>query len=117
MVQNITKEGFIKFVPLGGWWPHTLLAQGVHLFLFLANFLDGVERIAFVRRQHFGRQLVCAELYLRRRQSVLVRHPLDVHELKRVALVIEVLLEEETHVILFHLLANGALYMGELRWT
>lgn len=29
MVQNITKDGFIQFVPLGGWWPHTVLAQGV----------------------------------------------------------------------------------------
>ena len=29
MVQNITKNGFIEIVPLGGWWPHTLLAQGV----------------------------------------------------------------------------------------
>lgn len=28
-VQSITPEGFIKFVPLGGWWPHTLLAQRV----------------------------------------------------------------------------------------
>ena len=24
-VQNITPEGFIQFVTLGGWWPHTLL--------------------------------------------------------------------------------------------
>ena len=28
-VQNITPEGFIQFVTLGGWWPHTLLAQRV----------------------------------------------------------------------------------------
>jgi len=28
-VQNITPEGFIQFVALGGWWPHTLLAQRV----------------------------------------------------------------------------------------
>ena len=28
-VQNITAEGFIQFVTLGGWWPHTLLAQRV----------------------------------------------------------------------------------------
>ena len=28
-VQNITPDGFIQFVTLGGWWPHTLLAQRV----------------------------------------------------------------------------------------
>ena len=28
-VQNILPEGFIQFVALGGWWPHTLLAQRV----------------------------------------------------------------------------------------
>jgi len=29
MVSHITKEGFIKFVPLGGWWDQVLLAQKV----------------------------------------------------------------------------------------
>lgn len=29
MVQRITDEGFIKFVPLGGWWEHVMLAQRV----------------------------------------------------------------------------------------
>lgn len=28
-VQNITPDGFIQFVTLGGWWPHTLLSQRV----------------------------------------------------------------------------------------
>lgn len=28
-VQNITPDGFIKFAPVGGWWPHTLLSQRV----------------------------------------------------------------------------------------
>jgi len=27
MVKCITKEGFIKFLPLGGWWGHVVLAQ------------------------------------------------------------------------------------------
>ena len=31
MVQNITTEGFLQFVPLGGWWPHTVLAQGMNV--------------------------------------------------------------------------------------
>ncbi|HSR13696.1 MAG TPA: hypothetical protein VLS90_19770, partial [Thermodesulfobacteriota bacterium] len=29
IVQAVTKEGFIKIFNLGGWWPHTLLAQRV----------------------------------------------------------------------------------------
>jgi putative aminopeptidase FrvX len=29
MVKLITKEGFIKFVPLGGWWEQVMLAQHV----------------------------------------------------------------------------------------
>lgn len=29
MVQNVTKHGYLEFVPLGGWWSHTVLAQGV----------------------------------------------------------------------------------------
>lgn len=31
MVQNITLDGFIQFVPLGGWWEHTLLSQRVEI--------------------------------------------------------------------------------------
>lgn len=27
MVQTITKQGFVKFVPMGGWWGHVLLSQ------------------------------------------------------------------------------------------
>jgi putative aminopeptidase FrvX len=29
MVSHITKEGFVKFVPLGGWWEQVMLAQRV----------------------------------------------------------------------------------------
>lgn len=28
-VQNITPDGFLKILPLGGWWSHTLLSQRV----------------------------------------------------------------------------------------
>ena len=27
MVKSVTKEGFVKFLPLGGWWGHVVLAQ------------------------------------------------------------------------------------------
>lgn len=29
LVQSITPEGFLRFVPVGGWWEHTLLGQRV----------------------------------------------------------------------------------------
>ena len=29
MVKSITKEGFIKFLPIGGWWGHVALSQRV----------------------------------------------------------------------------------------
>lgn len=31
LVQNITPEGFIQFVPVGGWWEHNLLSQRVEI--------------------------------------------------------------------------------------
>src|SRR5881396_2132593 len=27
MVKSVTKEGFVKFLPLGGWWGHVVLGQ------------------------------------------------------------------------------------------
>ena len=31
LVQNITQEGFLQFVKVGGWWEHCLLAQRVEI--------------------------------------------------------------------------------------
>ena len=31
MVQSITQEGLVNFVPLGGWWAHVLLSQRVDI--------------------------------------------------------------------------------------
>jgi len=31
MVKSITKEGFIKFLPLGGWWGHVVLGQRLRI--------------------------------------------------------------------------------------
>ncbi len=31
LVQNITPDGFIQFVPVGGWWEHNLLSQRVEI--------------------------------------------------------------------------------------
>ena len=31
LVQNITPDGFIQFLPVGGWWEHSLLSQRVDI--------------------------------------------------------------------------------------
>jgi len=31
LVQNITPDGFVQFVPVGGWWEHSLLSQRVEI--------------------------------------------------------------------------------------
>ena len=31
VVTHVTDKGFVKFLPLGGWWAHTLLAQRVNI--------------------------------------------------------------------------------------
>jgi endoglucanase len=42
MVQSITSDGMIRFVPLGGWWGHTLLAQRVRILNAQGNQILGV---------------------------------------------------------------------------
>lgn len=42
MVQSITADGFIKFVELGGWWSHTLLAQRVRILTHQGTEIIGV---------------------------------------------------------------------------
>ena len=41
-VQHITPRGFIKLVPLGGWWTHTLLAQRVRILTRAGTEILGV---------------------------------------------------------------------------
>jgi endoglucanase len=31
MVRSVTKEGFVKFLPLGGWWGHVVLGQRLRI--------------------------------------------------------------------------------------
>jgi len=42
VVQSVTKNGHIKFIPLGGWWSHTLLAQRVRIRTSDGNEVIGV---------------------------------------------------------------------------
>lgn len=42
MVQAITRAGLIKFVPLGSWWSHTLLAQRMRILTASGNEILGV---------------------------------------------------------------------------
>jgi endoglucanase len=41
-VQSVTKQGFIKFVALGSWWTHTLLAQRVRILTASGREIPGV---------------------------------------------------------------------------
>src|SRR5690606_37308490 len=50
MVQNITLDGFIQFVPLGGWWEHTLVSQRVEI---LTRSGDKVLGVIASRPPHF----------------------------------------------------------------
>lgn len=42
MVQNITSDGFLQFVGIGGWWPHTLLSQRVVVSSRSGKMIPGV---------------------------------------------------------------------------
>lgn len=42
MVQNITPDGFIQFLALGGWWEHNLLSQRVEILTRSGNKIPGV---------------------------------------------------------------------------
>jgi putative aminopeptidase FrvX len=42
MVTSITEDGFLKFVGLGGWWGHVLLAQRVQVITRNGDILEGV---------------------------------------------------------------------------
>jgi endoglucanase len=50
MVQNITPDGFIQFLPLGGWWEHNLLSQRVEI---LTRSGDKVLGVVSSRPPHF----------------------------------------------------------------
>lgn len=42
MVQNITPDGFLQFVPLGGWWEHNLLSQRIEVMTRSGAKIPGV---------------------------------------------------------------------------
>jgi len=42
LVQNITPDGFLQFVAVGGWWEHTLMAQRVEVKTRRGDKLPGV---------------------------------------------------------------------------
>jgi putative aminopeptidase FrvX len=50
MVQNITPDGFIQFVAIGGWWEHQLLSQKVEI---LTRRGDKVLGVIASRPPHF----------------------------------------------------------------
>lgn len=50
MVQNITPDGFIQFVAVGGWWEHSLLSQRVEI---LTRGGDKILGVVCSRPPHF----------------------------------------------------------------
>lgn len=50
LVQSITPEGFIQFVPVGGWWEHNLLSQRVEI---LTRGGDKILGVIASRPPHF----------------------------------------------------------------
>jgi endoglucanase len=50
LVQNITPEGFIQFVSVGGWWEHNLLSQRVEI---LTRGGDKILGVVSSRPPHF----------------------------------------------------------------
>ena len=50
MVQNITADGFIQFVAIGGWWEHNLLSQRVEI---LTRSGDKILGVISSRPPHF----------------------------------------------------------------
>ncbi len=42
LVQNITPDGFIQFVNVGGWWEHSLLSQRLEILTRSGNKITGV---------------------------------------------------------------------------
>ena len=50
LVQNITPDGFIQFLPIGGWWEHNLLSQRVEI---LTRSGDKVLGVVASRPPHF----------------------------------------------------------------
>lgn len=50
LVQNITLDGFVQFVPVGGWWEHNLLSQRVEI---LNRSGDKILGVVSSRPPHF----------------------------------------------------------------
>lgn len=42
MVKEVTKEGYIRFLPLGGWWPHVALGQRMRVITSKGVFIGVV---------------------------------------------------------------------------
>lgn len=66
-VQAIDKNGFIKFVPVGGWWGHTLLAQRVLIKGKSGETVVGVigsKPVHFLPAEERKRVLALSDMYI-----------------------------------------------------
>ena len=66
MVRHITKEGFIKFLPLGGWWDQVLLGQRVIIKTSDRDVVGviGAKPIHLVPADERGKVVVKRDMYI-----------------------------------------------------
>ncbi len=66
-VQSVTANGFLKFVPVGGWWGHTLLAQQVQVKTRRAERVLGVigcKPVHFLPASQRGHVMDISEMFI-----------------------------------------------------
>jgi putative aminopeptidase FrvX len=66
MVKNVTKEGFIKFLPIGGWWGHVALSQRVMVKTRKGEFVGviGSKAPHILKADERKRVLDIADMYI-----------------------------------------------------
>jgi len=66
-IQHIRPDGYLKFVPVGGWWPHTLLAQRVEILTKSGEKILGVISSTpphFLSEDKRNRVMAIADLFI-----------------------------------------------------
>ncbi len=66
MVKSITKEGFIKFLPIGGWWGHVALSQRVLVRTHKGDFVGviGSKAPHILKPEERKKVLDIADMYI-----------------------------------------------------
>ena len=67
LVANITKKGFVKFVPIGGWWSHTILSQRLNIITRQNKIITGIVGsipIHILPKEKYGKVVDIENMYL-----------------------------------------------------